>query len=513
MRRLALFDREDPSRLGFALAVALLCALVAAKVVLADPIDPDFFWHVRVADQLLARGIGPVPDPFSFMSAPGDWTPFSWLGELAMKWTSDVLGLPGIVGGHMLCGAAFFAIVAMTCLEATRNVVGQTRRGAALIATVVAALFSIPFLSFRPVTFALVIVAAMTWLIWRDRRDGRGSWIVWLCVPLTLLLTNVHLYVILWIVGLVSMSVGAIVAAWANDPVSAFHWRRARRVVLLTTLCAVAACGTPMLPGCVRNAIWFQRGDPMVAHALVTEIVPFHVGAWGKLLALFVATTIGCAIARRRDLGWENLFWLAASVAILFQMGRFATVYAVFTCPLLAASWPRMSDAALGRPKLRLAMAMVLAVLLARVGIAFPRQGTTMDAWLIRNGDDADDLRYPTAAAGYVAANITPRHGRVLNELTWGGYLIWRLGDRFQVFMDGRTLIYAPEFWERLYVDGPDARREMLREQRADVAIVPAHGGVLREPLLELGWTPTWSDARAIVLSPPPGDRVANVDP
>ena len=510
VRRLVLADRLDPARLGFALCVGVLLAIVIAKAVLADSLDPDFFWHVRVAEQLLTRGIGPVPDPFSFMSAPGDWTPFSWLGEIVMKLTFDRLGLPGVVGGHALCAGAFFSLVAMTSLEATRAANGEPRRFAALLATIVCALFSIPFLSFRPVTFALVILAAMTWLIWRDRRAGGRM--LWLCVPLTLVLTNLHLYVILWLAGLAAMTAGAVVAAWANDPVSPLHAARARRVALLTALCAVAACGTPMLPGCIRNAIWFQRGDPMVAHALVTEIVPFHAGLLGKVLALAVATTIVLAIARRRDLGWENLFWLAAGVAILFQMGRFATVYALIACPMLAATWPRMSDATLGRSKVRLAMAAMLLIALARVGIGFPRAHTTMDAWLARNGDD-DGLRYPTAAANYVESHVAPTRGRILNELTWGGYLIWRLGDHYKVFMDGRTLIYAPEFWERLYVDGPDARRAMLREQRADVAIVPTTGGVLREPLLELGWRPVHADSRAIVLMPPAQDRVATVEP
>jgi hypothetical protein len=510
---------SDPSRIGFALCLGLLMAFAAAKAVVADPIDPDFFWHVPVAGQLLARGIGPVPDPFSFMSAPGDWTPFSWLGELAMKWTYDTFGLRGVVGGHALCAAAFIGLVGMTCLEATRRLNhGEPRRAPALVATLVAALFSIPFLSLRPVTFALVLLAAMTWLLWRDRRSaGVGGRAVWLVVPLTVVLTNLHLYVILWLAGLAALTAGAIVNAWANDPPSPLHARRARRLALLTAACCVAACCTPMLPGCIENAVWFGRADPMVAHALVSEIGPFHAGPLGKVLALIVAAIVALAIWRRAALGWENLFWLAAGVAILFQMGRFSTVFALIACPILAATMPRgLADETLGRLRIRVAVAATLALMLGRVGLSFPRADTTMDAWLTRNGDDGDGLQYPTAAARFVEANVVPQHGRVLNELTWGGYLIWRLGDRFQVFMDGRTLIYSPEFWERLYVGNDAARLAVLSRQRADAAIVPVTGGVLREPLLQLGWTPAHRDARAMVLVPPVAaseDRIANVEP
>ena len=482
--------------------IALLISIAVVKAVIADPIDPDFFWHIRVADQLIARGIGPVPDPFSFMSKPGSWTPFSWLGELAMRRIFDAGGLRGVVGVHALCSSLFLFFIALTSLEATRQLNGERRRVAAALAVAFGMMLSLSFLSFRPVTMALALMSAMNWLLWRDRRVADRP--VWLLVPLTVVLTNLHLYVILFVVALWAMSVG-MWADWLTSQGRGGSLERraaATRWTILSVLCSLAACCTPMLPGCIRNAIWFNGQDPMVIHELVAEILPFYSGPLGKVLLALVIGLLALAVRERRRLGWANLFALAAALVFLFQMGRFASVFAILACPIAAVVLPRMRDNLLARPILRVTMIASLVCIAANVAIHFPRGATTMDAWLTRNGD-ADNLLYPTAAATFVDEHVPRVHGRVLNELTWGGYLIWRLGDRYQVFMDGRTLIYPAAFWNDLYVNGDATKIAILREQQADAAILPTRKSALREPLKSLGWTEIYRDDRAVVLRPP----------
>ena len=242
----------DPTRAGYRWALALLLTIPVAKAVMADSIDPDFFWHIRVADQLLTNGIKPVADSFSFMSQRGDWTPFSWLGELFMKWTYDAAGLRGVVGVHVLCSLAFFACIAAACVEASRSLTQSPRRLAALLSTAFAMALSLAFLSFRPVTMALALLSAMSLLLWRDRREATK--LVWLLIPATALLTNLHLYVILWIALLWAMTVGAALDVWLENRGDA---AKPQRLGSLAIGCSFAALCTPMLPGCVRNAIWF----------------------------------------------------------------------------------------------------------------------------------------------------------------------------------------------------------------------------------------------------------------
>src|ERR1700722_6846897 len=81
---------------GFGLLLMVILLVAAGKAVLADTIDPDCFWHLRVAEQLQHDGIGPLVDHLSFNSMRTPWTPYSWLGELGMKSLWDQTGMLGV---------------------------------------------------------------------------------------------------------------------------------------------------------------------------------------------------------------------------------------------------------------------------------------------------------------------------------------------------------------------------------------------------------------------------------
>jgi len=136
-------------------AIGLIALLAAGKVILADTMDPDAFWHLRVADQLLTEGIKPIVDTISFASIKEPWTPYSWLGELFMHAVWQL-------GGHTLaslitalCSAGIVLFIARACRARTNNLV------AVIICTLVGAYFTLPFISFRPVTFALLLMAIL----------------------------------------------------------------------------------------------------------------------------------------------------------------------------------------------------------------------------------------------------------------------------------------------------------------------------------------------------------------
>ena len=81
---------------------------------------------------------------------------------------------------------------------------------------------------------------------------------------------------------------------------------------------------------------------------------------------------------------------------------------------------------------------------------------------------------FPADAADYVDDRISRRAiARLINEFNHGGYLAWRLGDRYQTFLDGRTQLFAPEFAKTYLGSRPDAAAIIL-QAGADVAIIPA---------------------------------------
>src|SRR2546429_4797913 len=78
--------------IGFGLILGLLALVAGGKAILYDTLDPDCFWHLKVAEQLGHEGIGPVTDHLAYASSREPWTPYSWLAELGMKWVWDCGG-------------------------------------------------------------------------------------------------------------------------------------------------------------------------------------------------------------------------------------------------------------------------------------------------------------------------------------------------------------------------------------------------------------------------------------
>jgi len=470
---------------GFWLMIGLLALVAVGKVIQADTLDPDAFWHLRVADQLLHDGIGPLVDHISFASLKTPWTPYSWLAELLMKFVWDLAGYRGAMLVTAGCSGAIVALLALACRERVRDADAFNPVAIALC-TAIGEFFTLPFISFRPVTMALVILGGVVWLLLRDRR--RPTRAVWWCVPLTVLMTNLHLY-----------SIVCVLLAGASAVGMAFDDRtRVRRQLLLAIGVMLAACCTPMLRGAVATAIRYNDADPMVAANFITEMRPFYTGATGRVCLALVIGMAALCVWNRRRLSVTDWLWLALSLVLLFRLGRFSPVFALIAMPIITRATPPLGGTALGKPIVKLALAVVLAAGIVSIGSAFPWD-TSLDAWLNRQRPT-----YPTEAAAYIDQHITPHEHKLINEFNWGGYLAWRLGDRYQVLMDGRTQLYTPEFWRQTHLGNTAARTEFLKTVRADAAVLPTHDSALAASLIQLNWSIAYHDDLATIFAPPP---------
>jgi len=483
-------DRRQ--RINFGWLLALICLFAAAKPILWDNLDPDFFWHLRVAGQIEQFGPVPIVDDLSFNSIKAPWTPYSWLAELGMKWWWDLFGLPGVLVAQAILQAMFLAFIGLSCVEATRFVSNRPRYLASILCTALAALYSLAYLSFRPLMFALVLMSIATWLIWRDRtRPTRALWYI---VPITALCANLHLYVILLVVWIWAIAVGSYLDA-RRDPAKK---PIARRYILLALITTAGSCLTPMLFGAIEQAISYQAIDTMVSSKFIDEMRPTFLDfGLGSLLAIVAITSVVVTFKRRRVIGYWSLCWIALSLLMYFRMGRLAPVFAICSMPLLALALTKISDSVLAKPILRPVLTCVVALAFVRVMISIPGDGQ-LDRFVVRHGPDAPT--YPSEAARFVEANVQTTNGRLINEFNWGGYLAWRLGDRYQVFMDGRTQLYTEDFWQRTCLGDSFASRELILNSRADVAVLPIRKSRLAPVIESLGWREVYRDDIARVF-------------
>lgn len=481
------------SRTTFCLLIGLIALFAAGKVVMSDTMDPDAFWHLKTADRLASEGIGPLVDDLSFSSVREPWTPYSWLAELCMKAVWDSTGLRGAVAFTALLAAGFVVLLSLaaTQCEAPSRVSSLS----VVLATAFGAYLSLPNLSFRPVTMAIVLLAVCAVLLLRDRRLGERTRAIWAVPPLTALLINLHLAAMLVPCWLAALLVGALCEPGEDRA------RRVKRYSLILGATLLACLMTPMLPGMLRTIAHFQSTDPMIGAGLIAELRPGFAGLQGVLTGLLLAVIVATMLVRRSRIRVGELLWLSGMLLLAARHNRFMPMLAMIACPLVAQTLPKLSDKALGNRLVAGVAALVLAFGLIRVVSSLPSSRTDVSHWLNRNGSEAPG--YPTAAADFVATRVTPSSGRIINEFSWGGYLAWRLSPDFKVLLDERTQLFAPSFWQRAYLGDIAEQRALLAAAGADAAIIPVDRSHFRESLKSMGWKSAFRDARAEVLVPP----------
>jgi hypothetical protein len=353
------------------------------------------------------------------------------------------------------------------------------------------------------VTAAILLLWIITALLVRDRRRRERSIAVWWVVPLTAVLANVHLFVWLVPAAVAAMLWGAVFEIrWPFDSNVTTGPGRVRRYAVMLAATIAAAAATPMLPGTLRTIWFYGARDAMAAGPAIAEMQFFArgpMGAVGGALVVFIACC--CAIRRRGRLRAGEIVCLIAGAALLLKLGRFAPIFAMAAVPALAATLPPLSDRLLRRPAISLLLAAVALLGGARIVTAFPPRGESVDRWLNRNGVGTPG--YPCLAADFVDRSVARSTGRLVDEFSWGGYLEWRLGDRYEVLLDGRTQVFPAAVWQATYLGGDASLQRFLARIDADAALVPAGNSRFEPALRRLGWTRVYQDERAEVLVPP----------
>ncbi len=369
-----------------------------------------------------------------------------------MKAAWDALGYRGTI---FLQAVAIIGIVFFTALSCT-ELTGGTRGMNSFVATALAACLTYPYVSFRPVTFAVFWLAIVAWLLLRDRRLGERSSTVWFIIPITILLANIHLVVVMVPIWVTCLSAAALWEMHGQPEDRPERVRRARRYGLLLLGAALACLATPMFPGAARSAWDYQFHDVMVHSGFITEMQPVYSGLRGIITLLVVTGLLLWALCRRKKVRLGEWLWVLAGAALMLRLGRFAPMFAIIAAPLLAATLPPLNDAVLRSRFMRIVLICVVTMGLLKLALDFPRPSESLDAFLTKD----DTVAYPTAAVRFVRKNITPRHHRLINEFTWGGYLGWRLGDRYQILLDGRTQVFPADFWQALFSGANNHKRK-----------------------------------------------------
>jgi len=411
--------------------------LVLAGVLLALPAtfisanrDPDFWWHLRDGQWIVAHLAVPAGDIYTYTVAGRPWIDHEYLGE-ALMW----LGYQA--GGTLLLGLAFGAVTWFGFVLLFRAGGGRSQpyliAGAGLA---LGALVGLPIWSARlqMVTFFFACLELL-WL--RSFLAGRSRWIY--ALPLVMVVwANLHGG---WAVAFVFL--GAVLAAeaagWALKPADPAHRRRLLVLALVTVGSLLAVGATPN--GVSLYAYPLQTiASSAQQNSIIEWLSPnFHdprMRAFELMVMLLVA---GFAL-RRPSL--PDLLLSLAALALALQATRNLVLFVAVCTPILVITWSEIWRRE--RPGLRWRLPEVPRSAFVSTMVVFALVGTAGGA----AQHVADGLRqqpaltafdFPVDASNWIAAHPDEVGTRMFNQYAWGGYLAYRFYPR----PDRRVFIFG----------------------------------------------------------------------
>ena len=406
---------------------AMLGALLVTAVFWAKHgfnVDTDFWWHLKVGEDILATRHWPTTDAYSF-TAPGQpWMAAEWLGDVLFAWVERIGGLRAL--DVLLIGMSAAIILALYAFCSVRA--GNSK--ASFAATAILTVLSLPVFNFRPQMLGFLFL--MLTLIALERfRQGRPTSLCFL--PLLFVLwVNTHGS---WMIGLFTIFV-----YWASGlkefqlgAVEMRAWTVAQRKQLLFVflLCVTVL---PLTPYGTRLAFFpFQFINSLPVNlASINEWQPMPFNVFGA--KLFLALIFGWFVAQlvykpKWRLEELTLFFFGTAMACLHV--RFLLIFVPFFAPLLAttlARWvPRYER---DKDQYLMNAALMAAMLIGMIYFFPPR--TEIEKSIA--------TMYPTGAVAYIRAHPVP--SPMFNSYGFGGYLEWSGSGRDKVFIDGRGELY-----------------------------------------------------------------------
>ena len=426
----------------------LAAALATTVVIFANRniADPDIWWHLRNADELVRTGHFVRADAYSYTVLGAPWINHEWLGELPYYLGWRWLGLRGL---YLVMVLALVAIVLL--LYRVAYVRAHDYKAAAL-----ACGFALPLatVSFGPRTLLFGWIFLLLELLILETYDSHPQRL-WLLPPLFVLWVNTHGS---WLIGLALLI--AFAAAGYCD-VHAGRIKSARRSLTeLKQLAAVITCSTVAL--LVNPYGWHLVFYPFDL-AFRQKLNVSHVEEWqspnfhalrGKLLLAMLLGFVVLALVRGGSFRLHEVLFVLVAFYAALTYTRFLFLAAIILTPVLAAEISlRGFGGRTTADKAGLNMLMIGAMV-AIMGWQAP-SNAQLSTGIVEE--------YPVAALSHL--NSIPAGIRILNDYDWGGYLIWN-ARQLPVFIDSRVDIfeYSGIFADYLDIMGLKNSLELLHK-------------------------------------------------
>ena len=389
-------------------------------------VDTDFWWHLKVGEDILATHHWPTVDPYSFTAFGQPWLAAEWLGDVLFAGVEHLGGLRTLDVLLIVMSAAIILALYGFCSLRAQN------SKASFVAVVLLTVLSLPVFNFRPQMLGFLFIV-LTLIALERFRQGRPA-ALWFLPLQFVVWVNVHgswtigLLVILvyWASGLKEIRIGSVETTPWTTP-------QRERILLIVLLCLAVLPITPYGTKLAFFPFQFVNSLP-VNLTSINEWQPMPFNLFGA--KLFLALIFGWFVAQlvyRSKWRLEELalFFFGTAMACLHV--RFLLVFVPFFAPLLATLLARWIPAYEREKDQYWINAGLMTATLAAMIHYFPST-----AEIEKN----IATMYPSKAVAFLHAHSVS--GPVFNSYGFGGYLEWASGDRNKVFIDGRGELFEP---------------------------------------------------------------------
>jgi len=406
---------------------ALLGSLLVVAVFVSKrdfDVDPDFWWHLKVGEDILATHRWPSTDPYSFTAAGQPWLASEWLGDVVFAVVSRLGGLRGLQALLIILGSAI--VLALYGYAASRS----KNSKAGFITAVMLLFLATANFNLRPQMFGYLFLV-LTLIALERFRQGKPV-ALWFLPVLFLMWINTHGS---WEIGL-----GVILVYWVSG-LKTFRfgdfemvaWKPNERVRISTVflLCLIVMPVTPYGTRLAAYPFQFISSLPLnLSNINEWQPMPFNLFAAKWFLAL-VLGAIAAQIAFQLKWRLEDFVLFFVGAALAFVHRRFLLTFVPFFAPILATMLARWVPRYQREKDPYVLNGFLMAIMLGAMIYYFPSRATI---------EENVSTHFPVGAVSYLRSQ--PARGAIFNSYIFGGYLVYAQNVDRKVFIDGRADLY-----------------------------------------------------------------------
>lgn len=477
--------------------------------------DGDPGCHIKTGEYILNHRTLPREDPFSFTMAGKEWVAWEWLSDVIFAWIHGILGLNGVAVFCNLIVAVTFCFLFKILLSKRVNIL--------IALSLVLVTLGASFLHWlaRPHIVSWLFTLISYWML--DEYQLRRKKYIYSLPLIMLVWVNLHGG---FMIGLILTSIyffgNFLMFMTISDKTHARDCLRISLFLAFIWLFSLFASfinpyGLKLIPHIV---------DTYVSKSLIVDntnefMSPNFHDNTVKLYELCVILLIVVLSFSRRRFNFIQIgliiFWFHMS---LFS-SRNIPLFLIIITPIIGEY---LNDI-LNQLQNRMDIKEWIKKIIERFFLISKRfhnlePGTNSPLYFVMsvvvvvllclNGGRVwnrnilsaqfDNKRFPVDAASFIEANQI--HGKMFNEFTWGGYLIYRLYPRQKVFIDGRADMYGEPFVKD-YIEVIRAGTNwssVLEKNDINWAILPTSSPIATVLFADNGWKYIYRDDVAAIF-------------